>query len=213
MSRFHDEVLPDNQKEVIRKIGRYCTSNGYYLAGGTAVAIQLGHRRSIDLDWFTQNEALDPYATAADLRACGIDLEITDIGYGSLRVAIGGLPVSFIRYRYPRVGELIEWPEAGCLLASLEDLVSMKIAAATQRGEKKDFFDLVAICSGHLSLSRAIELYQRRFGIDDVGHVMMSLCYFDDAELDPLPDLLDAPSWAEAKQTIKAWVCELSSDR
>jgi hypothetical protein len=102
MTESYEAVLPDRQKEVVRKIAQFCADHGYYLGGGTAIAIQLGHRRSIDLDWFTQHQELDPYATAAEIRAHGVELEVTDVGHGALHVSIGGLGVSFIRYQYPR---------------------------------------------------------------------------------------------------------------
>ncbi len=210
MSTLHDSILPENQQEAIRQIAQYCTEEGYYLGGGTAIAAQLGHRRSIDLDWFTQNEKLDPNAAVADLRRRGVKFSVSNIGHGSLHVAIEGVGVSFIRYRYPQVGDLLAWPKFGCQIASLQDLASMKIAAVTQRGEKKDFFDLVAICSAGLTLAEAIGLYRRKFSIDDIGHVLMSLCYFDDAEINPTPDLVAAPTWEEVKETMKAWVSELS---
>lgn len=208
MTDFHEEVLPPEQRRVLSKIGAWCRDRDFYLGGGTALAIRLGHRRSLDLDWFSPQERFDSSALAQELRMEGIPIDVRDTGRGSLHGLIDGVQVSFIRFRYPLLGDLVEWPEYRCRMASLEDLACMKLAAAAQRGEKKDFFDIVAICSGPVPFDRALDLYLRKFDIKSIGHVLMSLCYFDDALTDESPELLSEMNWEEVQKTLRAWVKE-----
>lgn len=77
------EVLPDLQVEVLRLVGPTLTSHGFYLGGGTAVALHLGHRRSIDLDWFREDGLDDPLGLAGQLASDGVALEIGSVGPGT----------------------------------------------------------------------------------------------------------------------------------
>ena len=65
------DVMPPGQQALLRRLGPFAMRHGFYLGGGTAVAIQLGHRRSVDLDWFTGDRLEDPLRLAATLREAG----------------------------------------------------------------------------------------------------------------------------------------------
>lgn len=71
---FHRGVLPTTQQQALRVSGPVLTAPGFYVAGGTAVALHLGHRRSIDLDWFRERPIEDPLDLAADLRQAGVEV-------------------------------------------------------------------------------------------------------------------------------------------
>jgi len=73
---FHPEVMPEAQQRVLKKLGEII-GDGFYLAGGTAIAIQLGHRESVDLDWFTMEAIAEPLGLAASLTAAGLGLTVT----------------------------------------------------------------------------------------------------------------------------------------
>jgi Nucleotidyl transferase AbiEii toxin, Type IV TA system len=91
-------------------------------------------------------------------------------------------------------------------LASIEDLSAMKLAAVAQRGARKDFLDVFAIASQGLDLRRMIDLYREKYGVSDIGHVLAGLCYFEDAERDPMPLLLAPVDWKDVKAAIRTWV-------
>ena len=69
---LYAEVLPPQQQDVLRQLGHVTRKLGYYLGGGTAVAIHLGHRRSVDLDWFTEGRMDDPMRLATQIRDEGV---------------------------------------------------------------------------------------------------------------------------------------------
>jgi len=141
---FYPDAISDQQKTVLRALGSIAAEHGFYLAGGTAVALQLGHRRSVDLDWFRQTRGplSDPMQWAQQLRDSGIELTTESIDEATLHASVHGVRVSFLEYRYPLLQSRVFWEEYDTDLASLDDLACMKLSAIAQRGGKKDFLDL-----------------------------------------------------------------------
>lgn len=205
---FHSTVMPAAQRRVLQKLSPFTTEAGFYLAGGTAIAILLGHRRSVDFDWFTRDEIPDVLGLVSDLRQSGIDVAITGVAKGTLHAEIGGVKVSFLEFRYPLLVPPTHWREFGCHLAGLEDLTCMKLNAISQRGAKKDFIDIYAIGRTRFTLEEMLDLYRRKFAIQDVGHTLVSLTFFDDAEEEDPPELLWEVDWEEVKRTVRTWVKE-----
>jgi hypothetical protein len=206
---IHAEVLPAEQLACLRRLGPAAIRLGFHLAGGTAVALQCGHRQSIDFDWFTPRFPGSPVDLAETLRHDGIHLETSGIADRTVHGHIGGVKVSFFEFRPPLLRPLVAWTECGCLLAAREDLAAMKLLAVAQRGTKKDFIDLHAL-SHDLSLEVMIDCYQRRFGVTEASRVLAGLCYFDDAEHDPMPRMLAPTTWSEVKDDLRAMIRRLS---
>jgi len=203
---LHTDVLPSEQQDVLRQLGRVAGNLGYYLGGGTAVAIHLGHRRSVDFDWFTERHVDDPMTLATQIREAGVDLEVRNVDRGTLHATVGTVDLSFLEYRYPLLHPLINWPSFDCPLASIDDLAAMKLLAIEQRGAKKDFLDIYAIGMRGLSLAGMLEFYRKKFSVADISRVTYSLCYFDDAEPEPMPTMLADVAWEDAKKKIQTWV-------
>jgi hypothetical protein len=181
------------------------TELGFHLAGGTAVALVLGHRRSLDFDWFTGRFP----GRAVDFRELlaghGVDLEAESLAEKTVYGRAAGVKVSFLEFRAPLLEPLVEWPEMGCRLASIADLAAMKLLAVTQRGTRKDFIDVLAM-SPKLPLDRMLDCYRRRFSVTDVGRVLAGLCYFDDADSEPMPTMLVPLDWETVKAELRAMV-------
>lgn len=204
---FYPEVMPHVQQDMLRQLGVTAADRGFYLAGGTALAIQIGHRRSVDLDWFSHS-TIDPMGLAASLEDAGIPLEVNGVDKGTLHAMANGVRLSFIEYRYPNLVSPVEWPEYGVRLASLEDLACMKLSAIGGRGSKKDFIDIFALRRKNFELEQMLELYRRKYDVSDLGHVVYALTYFDDAEQEDTPDMLWPAEWKAVKQAIERWVRE-----
>ncbi len=96
--------------------------------------------------------------------------------------------------------------ETGAFLASLEDLASMKLSAIAQRGSKKDFYNVYALRRVGLPLEQMLELYQRKFSVTDISPVLYGLIYFDDAEEERDPLLLENIQWSQVKLAFQNWV-------
>lgn len=207
---FHPEIMPAVQQEVLRRLAPMANAAGFYLAGGTAVAIHLGHRRSVDLDWFTGDPIGDPMRLASDLQRGEPGISVEAVAEGTLHAALRGVHLSFLEFRYPLLRVAAEWPEYGCRLATLEDLACMKLSAIATRGARKDFIDLYALGQSGFALREMLDLYQEKFETRDLGHLLYSLTYFDDAEAEDTPDMLWDIAWSEVKATVRAWMRDLA---
>jgi hypothetical protein len=86
----------------------------------------------------------------------------------------------------------------------------MKLSAVSQRGGKKDFIDIYALGSKAFSLLEMISMYQRKFSVKDIGHLLYGLAFFDDAELEPGPKLLWDMEWQVVKKSVQGWVLEVA---
>ncbi len=207
--KFHVEGLNSKQFQILRKFGREFDRRGFYLGGGTALAIYFGHRLSVDLDWFTSNAIEDPLLLAESLCGSGLGFRTTQSAPGTLHGTFMGVRVSFLEYRYPLLQSLMPWKEMNCSLASLDDLACMKLSAIANRGARKDFCDIYMLGTKHRSLPEMLRLYQRKFKMDDIGPVLYGLSYFDDAESERMPRMLLNVQWRTIKQAIQEWVKEV----
>jgi len=206
--KFKREILVEPQWQVLRKIGPVITPHNFYLGGGTAIALQLGHRRSVDFDWFIADD-FDPLSFAQRLREQIPSFVTEQISLGTLHGRLAGVRLTFLAYNYPLLNPLVLWPAAGCELASLDDLACMKLVAVAQRGTKKDFVDIHALCRDQLPLEEMLGLYKRKYGIQDIVHLLYALTYFDDADGEPLPQMLREINWQTIKDDIEGWVAEI----
>jgi hypothetical protein len=209
--RLHTSALRRGQLALLARLGPFLGPSPFYLAGGTALALQIGHRRSVDFDWFTEPPLADPLRLAAEVDASGVPLEVTAVDKGTLHARASGVRVSFLEYRYPLLRPLVATRLPGVRLAALEDIAAMKLAAVAQRGSRKDFVDVFALGS-LLGLDEMLALYKIKYAVRDVGHVLVALSYFDDAEGERMPAMLRRWSWPDVRRTIQRWVRQ-SMDR
>ena len=96
---WHPECLVAEQRTVLGQLGTYMTRRQFYLAGGTAVALRLGHRQSVHLDWFTGTQIVEPLRLAAQMQNEGLAFETAQVDRGSLHGAISGVRLSLLEYR------------------------------------------------------------------------------------------------------------------
>lgn len=179
-----------------------------YLAGGVAVALRLQHRRSQVLDLFVAGS--DPVNLTPALEQRGV--RILSRAQGTLHLDVGGVPASILRYSYPLLEITERVPGIPLPLASLDDLECMKLSAIAGRGAARDFWDLHALLAARdRTLEQALDAYRRKFAAEDIGHVVRSLVYFDDAEAQPMPTGLTHTHWARIKNDLRVWVKALDS--
>lgn len=176
------------------------------LVGGTALALQLGHRNSIDLDFFGefQNSYIDFLNTFNNEGLTVNSLQNTK----SIHIfEIEGVKVDIVNYPYKWLEEPIE--DDGIKLSGLKDIASMKLAAITNRGTKKDFIDMYFLLQ-HFSLNEMVEYYKTKYDTNSIYNVIRSLVYFADAENDPMPKMYIPVIWNEVKSVIKESVEKIS---
>jgi len=172
----------------------------FYLAGGTALALQIGHRISTDLDWFsTQRRLLAPEREQIGLALGGSgQFEVVSEQDGLLFTQLFGTDVSFIYQHHPLLEPTVEY--RGVHLASPADIGLMKLAAINSRGTRRDFIDVYCLRES-VTLERLLELAPVKY-TDRPSFLVVAvraLAYFEDAEGQPIPGLLRPVEWADVR--------------
>jgi hypothetical protein len=196
---MHEKVLPRGSGELLAKLDLLNLPHlqGWTLAGGTGLALQMGHRISESFAFFR------PSGFSTDrlheiLRLVG-DVEALQESNRTLTVIVSAIKVSF--FSVP--GELLYpgQPFHFFELADPRDIALMKLAAISGRGSRKDFIDLYTILRRGLSLEQCFQWLPLKYGEGRVNiyHVLKSLTYFEDAEREPMPRMLEPFDWAECK--------------
>lgn len=167
----------------------------FYLAGGTGLALQLGHRTSVDLDLFTRDPFNSELLATAIMQLGG---QVIQAEAGGIHVVIAGVKVSFLLYPYPLLQPLLTLQNL--YVASIEDIAAMKAVAISQRGDKKDFFDMYEILKT-VTPQKLKALFLEKFSNARVNcyHILKSFFYFDDAEQQPDPISLNGTTWTQVK--------------
>lgn len=200
---MHKECFSEKGWQVFHALRESVEKFQATLAGGTALALQLGHRISYDLDFFTDQDFRVDAAIAA-IRKTGLPFRVTSEGYGTLNAEIDGIKVSFLRFDHP----FLEKPLTldGIPVAGVLDIAAMKVIAISQRGLKRDFVDLYFIIQ-EKPFHRIAEHMVKRFGPERVPpvHIGKSLVYFADAEENPEPAYIKgkAVKWDEVKKFFR----------
>jgi predicted nucleotidyltransferase component of viral defense system len=172
--------------------------SGTRLVGGTSLALQYGHRNSVDLDFFGSLD--DDFIAFRDgLESIGHVSIIKETQ--TIRIYdIDGVKIDFVDYsRYPWLADAIE--EDGLRLASPKDIAAMKVNAIEGRGTRKDFVDIYFLLQ-HYSLNEILGFYQKKYPEHSLFRALMSLSYFDDAEKQMMPKMYAPDSW----DTMKAYI-------
>lgn len=172
----NESVLAAKQRRALARLSALPVARELYLAGGTAVALHLGHRRSLDLDLFSREGAFDLEEARRELVDADARVEVVAQSDATLHVRLEGADVDIVRYRYP----LLVRPtrHIGIPVAALRDLAAMKLAAIAKRGLRRDFWDLHEILtSDAVSPSQLLDDYRAKFGTSeaDIYHVLRSL--------------------------------------
>lgn len=178
-----ENVLPENGTEVIDTLSPKISD--FYLAGGTGLSLQLGHRKSADLDFFS------PTIFNTEILLKNIQPDKTFlVKEGTIHCELKKVKLSFLYYKQPLVHPTIIW--RGINLADWRDITAEKFKAIAQRGTKKDFYDLFAVLQLKLSIDEACWIFKKRFASSDINmyHILKSMTFFEDAEEEPSPVLL-----------------------
>ena len=170
----------------------------FVLVGGTALALQIGHRNSIDIDLFGKCE-LDDFLFSEILSGFG-ETTIIKKSKRILIYSVSGIKVDIVDYQYNLLcAPLIE---EGIRLASEKDIAAMKLNAITGRGSKKDFIDLYFLLR-KFTINEMIGFYNEKYFDGSEFLVKKSLAYFDDADKEQMPIMNIDVNWEEIKSVIQ----------
>jgi predicted nucleotidyltransferase component of viral defense system len=183
--------------DLLKRIQQLPVFSSHRLVGGTSLALQFGHRLSIDLDFFSEN-LVEHEEILINIKPLGkVDI-VSKSKYISC-FFIDDIKVDFVSLPYKWIDEPVL--EDSIRLASIKDIAAMKLAAITNRGSKKDFIDL-ALLIDQLGLRQMMNLYHEKYPDGMEMMVLRSLVYFDDADVQSDPVMLVSYDWECVKKLI-----------
>lgn len=191
-------ILPDTL-ELLKTLSSQPELQNMRLVGGTSLALQYGHRQSVDLDFFghlqaSQEELLQMASRIGDTTIYSQSPNI-------LQLVIKGVKVDIVNYScYEWIDEPVV--EDGIVLASPKDIAALKINAIEGRGTKKDFVDMFLLLQ-HYDLESILQFYKQKYPNHSEFRALLSLTYFEDADVQPMPPLFIDTTWEQMKDAIK----------
>lgn len=210
---WHESILPRRTRQALDYLSKqaWLKRSSWYLAGGTALALQAGHRLSLDLDFFTPQK---DFSSGKLVGHFSKDAWMTDIlREGTIYGRLMNAKISFIAYPFFIARKPPLWFGSVRVL-DLEDIAVMKIIAISQRGLKRDFVDLFWFSQHHLSLGEIMRRLPDQYPTvsHDYHHILKSLTYFADAEHDPMPNLFFKATWKEIKSYFRKEVPRITRE-
>lgn len=211
---MHKECFPKKGWDVLKALKTLLAEHEAVLAGGTALSLQLGHRVSVDMDFFTTT-VFDTSSVISAIQKIWKNIHIMAEGEGHVVMDIDGVKFSLFHYDYPFLDKAINYE--GITIAGILDIAAMKIIAISQRGTKRDFVDTYFILQG-IPFYRVAEHMVLRFGAERVNPVLIgkALVYFQDADSNPEPEYIkEKVKWEVIKtffaEHVKQFVFDLTS--
>jgi hypothetical protein len=196
---MREKALPRASRELLARIGAGTPENlqGWTLAGGTGLALRLGHRRSEDFDFFRNSgmESRSLYEALAAITPC----ETLQSEERALSVLAAGVKMSFFQIAEPFLFDSA--PYAFFRIADPRDIALMNLPAITNRGSRKDFVDLYTILRDGPVLKDYLDMLPAKYGEGRLSdyQMLLSLTWFEDAEAEPIPEMLEPFDWEDCK--------------
>ena len=196
-------VVPD-LLELLKKLMDEKIFSSFNLVGGTSLALQMGHRNSVDIDLFG-NAEIEVDLFIDKLSTFG-EVVVTQSTKNILITKIDDIKVDFVNYKYPLLTDILV--KDNIRMLSFKDIAAMKLNAIAGRGSKKDFIDLYFLLK-EFSLEEILSFYERKYQDGSLFMVEKSLTYFDDADLQLQPIMYKDFDWEMCKKTIIEAVLKL----
>ena len=204
-------TITENMRQALLHFTQTGMGARFYLAGGTALSLQIGHRRSVDLDFFSPTEDIPTIRPGLEESLAPLQPTLADSSWGNLVYIVNGVRVGFYGYGFPLAADLVE--SEGARLASIEDIGLMKLDTLLSRAARKDFYDLYFICQ-EIPLRTLLDLAPRKYASvrDFEAQTVKRLVYFKNAEADLDPVFLQPISWASVKAFFFQQAREIGSN-
>ncbi|MGV8829944.1 MAG: nucleotidyl transferase AbiEii/AbiGii toxin family protein [Breznakibacter sp.] len=196
---MHKETVEQSTLELLKTLQSDDSLKDFVLVGGTALALQLGHRKSIDIDLFSRNP-FNANSLSEELEN-KYNFYQESIDKNTLKGSIAGIKVDIITHAYPNIRPIVL--DEGVRMASIEDIAAMKLNAISNSGERiKDFVDVYTLLQDR-SLESLLNNFTEKYGQKNSFHTLRSLNYFNDVDTSDWPDMLNKrTTWKEVKERI-----------
>lgn len=201
MNKFYPKVLNKNQLKVFKKLS-FLKKRDFYLAGGTSLAIQIGHRTSLDFDFYSAKH-FDSQELFAEIESIFEDkATLTGKEKDTLFCVIDGVQCSFFWYKYPLLKKAQDFMNVQ--IASLEDIAAMKLAAVSRRPAKRDYIDVYFLLD-KFGFKEMFSFASKKYPSFNTYFTIRALTYFEDLkdeERRKIEILSKSFSWKKAKEKI-----------
>ncbi|PJA06220.1 MAG: hypothetical protein COX70_09955 [Flavobacteriales bacterium CG_4_10_14_0_2_um_filter_32_8] len=183
---FYQDTIEPSTLELLKKLQSENLIKDFQLAGGTALALQIGHRKSIDLDLFIQKDF--DTNTLLEFLEEKYQFAMNYSSLNTLKGCIDNVQLDFITHKYPLVNNTTNLD--GVYLLSIEDIAAMKLNAIAGNGTRsKDFIDIYFILQ-QFTLDEILIFYKKKYSFRNQLQVIKSLTYFDDIDIQDWPEML-----------------------
>ena len=175
---LYEGCVPKRLLALLRKLQSEPVFKDFFLVGGTALALQIGHRKSIDLDLFSQNELRIPEISKYLKQRHSGKYQILNSQNIIYQVTIEGIKVDFVHHPF----ELVEAPcnDSEIIYLRIKDIAAMKLHAIETTGNRaKDFVDIYFLLK-EIPLEKMFEYYRKKYSTENIFNAKRSLSYFDD---------------------------------
>lgn len=199
---MHAGALSLHAQKSLARLGNSGAVSQMYLVGGTALALQLGHRVSQDFDFCVKGNVLAENI-ARDLGSVGkFTVDVLEPPHTILG-KFEGIKLSVFRYDYKMLVPFVYYQNVA--LASVKDIAAMKLSAISGRATKRDYVDVYVIAQQY-SFEEQFSWYDKKFGVlgNNTYTLIKALGFFDDAEIDEMPEMLTPVSWEQVKSFLLA---------
>jgi hypothetical protein len=198
---LHTETVDRATLELLIALQQKTYLKGFFLVGGTALALTLGHRQSVDIDLFSNFD----FDTAYVLENLSADFpfQLFFSASNTLKGSINGVQLDILAHRYPLINEAVATENITML--SVEDIIAMKLNAIAVSGQRvKDFIDIHFLLQSY-SIAEMIGYYKKKYAQYNEANVLKSLCWFNDVDISAWPVLLKTPTlkWNTVKKDIE----------
>jgi len=197
---MHTETLTPKTKKVLQNLQKEKWIKDYYLAGGTALALQYGHRQSIDLDFFIEKN-INTTLLIKKISNIG-KFKLLQEAENTVEGILNGVKISFMTYPYALLKKKIVFPP-NLYIASNLDIALMKLSAISSRNTKKDFIDLFCyLTKEKRDLPYLFSKMKKKYaqvGWDGL-HACKALVYFVEADKEPMPRMIEKNDWDAVKK-------------
>jgi len=204
MRELYLNILDAKRQSALGKLG-FLKSLGAYLAGGTALALQIGHRTSIDFDFYTPRHfKRGKLALLFKEQLKEAKIEIIRDQDDTFEISLNGIHASLFFYPYKLLKKPLVWKNVS--IVSAEDVAAMKLLAISQRGKRRDFIDMYYLIK-MFGLESVVEMTEKKFPEFDVYNGLRGLVFFDEADKDReirrIKAFRDRLSWRSVKISIQ----------
>jgi predicted nucleotidyltransferase component of viral defense system len=193
-------ILDKKRVHLLKKL-EFLEAYKFYLAGGTALALHIGHRTSLDFDFYTER-SFEPRRVREDFDKMFKKVKEIYVADDTLGLEVNNINISFFKYSYPVIKPLEKLE--GIYVASMEDISAMKLIAISQRGKRRDFIDMYFLLK-IFGLKKIIEFTKEKYPMFNIYVGLQGLIYFQDADNDLEKDrfrMIKNINWKEVKNYI-----------